>query len=62
MKRPSTHANCNIMSYSSLPGMFVRLALLTLTNPNQMREVLLFVCFKMADKTNPSSKRSLTEL
>ena len=27
-----------------------------MTNPNQMREVLLFVCFKMADGTNLSSK------
>ena len=35
---------------------FVRLSLLTMTNPNQMREVLLFLCSKMADETNPSSK------
>ena len=27
-----------------------------MTNPNQMREVLLFVCSKMADETNLSSK------
>ena len=36
--------------------LFVRLLLLTMTNPNQMREVLLFVCSKMADGTNLSSK------
>ena len=34
----------------------VRLSLLTMTNPNQMREVLLFACYKMADETNLSSK------
>ena len=27
-----------------------------MTNPNQMREVLLFVCSEMADETNLSSK------
>ena len=31
-------------------------SLLTMTNPNQMHEVFLFVCFKMADETNLSSK------
>ena len=35
---------------------FVRLSLLTMTNPNQMCEVLLFVCSKMADETNLSLK------
>ena len=34
----------------------VHLSLLTMTNPNQMREVLLFVCSKMADETNLSPK------
>ena len=34
----------------------VRLSLLTMTNPNQMREVLLFVCIKMADEINLSSE------
>ena len=29
----------------------VRLSLLTMANPNQMRDVLLFVCSKMADET-----------
>ena len=37
-------------------NLFVCLSLLTMTNPNQMCEVLLFVCSKMADKTNLSSK------
>ena len=27
-----------------------------MTNPNEMRKVLLFVCFMMADETNLSSK------
>ena len=36
--------------------LFLRLSLLTMTNPNQMREVLLFVCSKMVDETNLSSK------
>ena len=31
-----------------------RLLFLTMTNPNQMRKVLLFVCSKMADETNLS--------
>ena len=30
----------------------VRLSLLTMTNPNQLCDVLLFVCSKMADETN----------
>ena len=34
----------------------VRLSLLTMTNPNQLCDVLLFVCYKMADETNLSSK------
>ena len=34
----------------------VRLSLLTMTNPNQLCDVVLFVCFKMSDKTNLSSK------
>ena len=36
--------------------MFVCLSLLTMTNPNQLCDVLLFVCSKMADETNLSSK------
>ena len=35
---------------------FVRLSLLTMTNPNHLCDVLLFVCSKMADETNLSSK------
>ena len=34
----------------------VRLSLLTMTNSNQLCDVLLFVCSKMADETNLSSK------
>ena len=34
----------------------VCLSLLTITNPNQLCDVLLFVCSKMADETNLSSK------
>ena len=34
----------------------VRLSLLTMTNPNQLCDALLFVCSKMADETNLSSK------
>ena len=34
----------------------VHLSLLTMTNPNQKREVLLFVCSEMADETILSSK------
>ena len=34
----------------------VRLSLLTMSNPNQIREVLLFVCSKMADETDLGSK------
>ena len=38
------------------PDLLVRLSLLTMTNPNQLYDVLLFVCSKMADETNLSSK------
>ena len=34
----------------------VRLSLPKMTNPNLMREVLLFVCSNMANETNLSSK------
>ena len=36
--------------------LLVRLSLLTMTNPNQLCDMLLFVCSKMADETNLSSK------
>ena len=35
---------------------FVHLSLLTMTNPNQLCDVLLFVCSKMAYETSLSSK------
>ena len=38
------------------PLYIVHLSLLTMTNPNQLCDVLLFVCSKMADETNLSSK------
>ena len=34
----------------------VRLSVLTMGNPNQLCDVLLFVCSNMADMTNLSSK------
>ena len=37
---------------------FVRLSLLTMANPNQLCDVLLFVC-SMADKTNPNLSSKL---
>ena len=39
----------------------VRLSLLTMTNLNYMREMLLFLCSKMADETNSSSKLSVAD-
>ena len=47
--------------YQPAPGKpckepLVRLSLLTMTNPNQLYDMLLFVCSKMADETNLSSK------
>ena len=49
------HTNVHIQSW--LQGdVFVRLSFLTVTNPNQLCDVLLFVCSKMADETNLSSK------
>ena len=38
-----------------LSALLIRLSLPTMINPNQMR-VLLFVCFKMSDETNLSTK------
>ena len=37
-------------------NILVRLSLLTMTSPNQLFDLLLFVCSKMADETNLSSK------
>ena len=39
----------------------VLLSLLTMTNPNQLCDVLLCVCSKMADETNLSSKLSVAD-
>ena len=36
-------------------GVFVRLSLLTMTNPNQLCDVLLFVYSKIADETSDPS-------
>ena len=36
--------------------MFDRLSLLTMTNPKQLCDVLLFVCSQVADETNIISK------
>ena len=44
------------MLTSFCPITLVRLSLLTMTNPNQLCDVLLFVCSKMTDETNLSSK------
>ena len=40
----------------------IRLSLLTMTNHNQLCDVLLFVCFKMADETNLSSKLLVADI
>ena len=45
-----------IYIYSSTALYLFRLSLLTMTNPNQLCDVLLFLCSKMADETNLSSK------
>ena len=37
-------------------GIIVRLSLLPMTSSNQLCDVLLFVCSKMADETSLSSK------
>ena len=47
--------NAKCSHYCSL-SCDVRMSLLTMTNPNQLCDVLLFVCSKMADETNLSSK------
>ena len=38
-----------------------RLSLLTMTNLNQVREVLLFVCSKVAEETTLSSKLPIAD-
>ena len=48
---------CYSIFFSNLNSvMIVRLSFLTMTNLNQLCDVLLFVCSKMADETNLSSK------
>ena len=42
-------------------NLLVCLSLLTMTSPNQLCDVLLFVCSKMADETNLSSKLSVAD-
>ena len=64
MYTPGTHNTSSIRLYLSINVMcaltlynkIVRLSLLTMTNPNQLCDVLLFVRSKMADETNLSSK------
>ena len=46
----------NIKLHYLCPTYVVRLSLLTMTDPNHLCDVLLFVCSKMADETNLSSK------
>ena len=47
---------CYFINVTYTNSLLVRLSLLTMTNPNQLCDVLLFVCSKMADETNLSSK------
>ena len=47
------HSSCAVLDTFFT---IVRLSLLTMIIPNQMREELLFLCSKMADETNLSSK------
>ena len=56
---PSSGSLKGNMSCSLLE--FVHLSLLTMTNPNQLCDVLLFVCSKIADETNISSKLPVAE-
>ena len=51
-----TPVNHILPIFAALPITFIRLSLLAMTNPNQLCDVLLFVCSKMADETNLSSK------
>ena len=53
--------NQSLINCSSLCLNLVRLSLLTMTSPNQLCDVLLFVCSKMADETNLSSKLPVTD-
>ena len=53
---PSPQGSIKRAVQSTYTVAVVRLSLLTMTNPNQLCDVLLFVCSKMADETNLSSK------
>ena len=53
--------SCKIIIIMKIIIKIVRLSLMTMTNPNQMREVSFFVCSKMADETNLSSKLSVAD-
>ena len=55
---PSTETHLSLLFAQAClsKNIVVCLSLLTMINPNQMHEVLLFVCSKMADETNLSSK------
>ena len=57
-KKPKSH---HFTKNSPLEDVFVCLSLLTMTNPNQLCDVLLFVCSKMTDETNLSSKLSVAD-
>ena len=48
-------------AYERVMILLVHLSLLTMTSPNQLCAVLLFVCSKMADETNLSSKLPVAE-
>ena len=52
LKETDTHSG----NFVTFVFFLVRLSLLTMTNPNQLCDVLLFVCSKLADETNLSSK------
>ena len=54
--REDSSCSLNSVRYVLYGSSLVRLSLLTMTNPNQLCNVLLFVRSKMADETNPSSK------
>ena len=51
-----------VLYEGTLKLIIICLTLLTMTNPNQMREVLLFVCSKMADywtQGNPTTRLNM---
>ena len=60
-KQTSFTSSPNVSVFSLETSYLVRLSLLTMTNPNQLCDMLLFVCSKMADETNLSSKRPVAD-